>query len=111
MQTVVSASSTDMLNSQISRLGIRSYFDTVIGCDNFYAYGKSELCKEYVKKHSSDRIILVGDSTHDYDVATRSGIDCALVLSGHMNEKTLSQCSCPIFDTAYSFARYVVDQI
>lgn len=109
-QSVISASSTDMLNAQIDRLGIRSYFDSVIGCDNFYAYGKAEVCLNYVQEHRSESIILIGDSTHDHEVANLANIDSVLVLSGHMNREALSQCGCPIFDNAYSFAKFVTDQ-
>lgn len=107
-QSVVSASSSDMLHEQIERLGIVGYFDSIIGCDNFFAYGKVQLCREFVASHSEDVFILVGDSTHDYESAVHSGIDCALVLSGHMSRETLSKCGCPLFEDARSFAEYVI---
>ena len=104
-QSIISASSMDMLRSQIGRLGITDCFENIIGCDNFYAYGKSELCVEFVNRHPDDKFILIGDSTHDHEVAMAAGIDCALVLSGHMNRKTLEKCGCPIYDNAYMVAK------
>ena len=107
-QSVISASASDMLCEQIERLGISEYFENVIGCDNFFAYGKAELCRSYVDSHPNERFILVGDSTHDHESAIEAGIDCALVLSGHMNRQELSKCGCPLFDSARDFAEYVI---
>ena len=107
-QSVVSASASDMLHEQIGRLGIADYFDCIIGCDNFFAYGKAQLCRGFVQAHPEDSFILVGDSTHDYESAIASGIDCSLVLSGHMNRETLSECGCPLFEDALSFAHYIL---
>ncbi len=107
-QSVISASASDMLHEQINRLGIGGYFDSIIGCDNFFAYGKAELCRNYVSTHPNDRFLMVGDSTHDYESAMGAGIDCALVLSGHMSKEELSVCECPLFDNALNFAEYVI---
>ena len=108
-QSIISASGIQMLESQIDRLGIKGFFDNIIGCDNYFAYGKSELCVQYVHSRPQDTFILIGDSTHDYDVATAAGVDCVLVLSGHMNRATLQQCGCPIYDNAYMAAKAIIN--
>jgi len=43
--------------------------------------------------------LLIGDTTHDFDVATEIGADCILVASGHQNHKNLQQCGVPVFDS------------
>lgn len=103
-QSILSASRDDMLISQINRLGISDYFDDIIGCDNFFAYGKAHLCKKYVFEHPERRFIMIGDTTHDHDVAKSAGIDCALVTTGHMSRKVLSLCGCEVYDDCLSFA-------
>lgn len=103
-QSILSASKTDMLLSQIKRLGIENYFDDIIGCDNFFAYGKSDLCVNYVRSHPEKFFVMIGDTTHDHDVASAAGIDCVLLTTGHMSRKTLSECGCAVYNDSYRFA-------
>lgn len=108
-QSIISASLTSMLISQIERLGIKDYFYRIVGCDDFYAYGKTQLCVDFVRENNADTLLLVGDSTHDYDVAKAAGIDCALICQGHMNRQTLELCGCPVFDNALEFSEYILN--
>ncbi len=110
-QSIVSASASDMLREQIERLCISEYFDSIIGCDNIFAYGKQQALCDYVSGMPSQRILMVGDSTHDYDVAKAAGIDCALLLCGHMNYRTLSACGCDIYEDASYLADALLNTI
>lgn len=107
-QSIISASLSETLRYQTDRLKIRDYFENILGCDNFFAYGKTELCRKFVLDNSRHTFILVGDSTHDYDVAINSGIDCALISQGHMDRAALLRCDCPVFDNALEFSEYVL---
>ena len=108
-QSILSASLIDMLTSQIERLEINNYFYKIVGCDNFFAYGKTQLCVDFVRENHSDSLLLVGDSTHDYEVAKAAGIDCVLICQGHMSRQTLEQCGCPVFDNALEFSEYILN--
>ena len=107
-QSIVSASSYKMLSIQVERLGIGKYFSYIVGCDDFYAYGKRDICTRFVESHPTESFLLVGDSTHDYDVACAAGIDCALICQGHMNREKLERCSCLIFNDAFEFLKYIL---
>ena len=107
-QSIVSASSSNMLSSQIGRLGIGKYFSYIVGCDNFYAYGKCDICTQFVNSHPDESFLLVGDSTHDYEVASAAGIDCVLICQGHMDRYQLENCSCKIFDDASELMKYIL---
>ncbi len=107
-QSILSASNADMLSAQIDRLGIGGYFEQVIGCDNYFAYGKTQQCMSFVSEHPDEKFILVGDSTHDAEVARAAGIDCALVLSGHMNIQALEKCGFKLYDNPLVFAKYIL---
>ena len=50
-----------------------------------YAYGKVECGKQLMKKLniSPSEVLLIGDTTHDYDVANQMGTDCVLIPNGH----------------------------
>lgn len=108
MQSIVSASLSQTLTRQVKRLKIQEYFDNIVGCDDFFAYGKTELCRKFVLDNPDQSFILVGDSTHDYDVASAAGIDCALICQGHMDRTTLEKCGCLLFDNALEFSEYIL---
>lgn len=107
-QSIVSASLSETLTKQTKRLNIQEYFDNIIGCDDFFAYGKTQLCRKFVLDNPDQSFILVGDTTHDFDVASAAGIDCALICQGHMDRATLEKCGCLVFDDALEFSDYVM---
>ena len=104
-QSIVSASKSDMLKKQIDRLGIGSYFFDVVGCDNFFAYGKEALLSDYVKRFENDRFLLIGDTSHDAESAEKAGIDCVLLLTGHMSRRELDKCGCKVYENALCLAQ------
>ena len=111
-QSIVSASSSDILRRQIERLGISEYFECVIGCDNIYAYGKEDALCRYVSSLSSEHLpLMVGDTTHDSEVAKAAGIDCVLLLCGHMNEETLKLTGCALYSDAEELAKDLIENI
>ncbi len=103
-QSIVSASSSDMLKNQIERLNISDYFSDIIGCDNIYAYGKEAAMCSYVSRLCGESMLMVGDTTHDYEAAKAAGIDCVLLCCGHMSEKTLKETGCPVYTDAAALA-------
>ncbi len=111
-QSIVSASSSDMLRRQIERLGIAEYFESIIGCDNIYAYGKEDALCRYVSSLEVDqKPLMVGDTTHDAEAARTAGIDCVLLLCGHMNEETLKGTGCALYPDAEVMANDLIDII
>ena len=89
-QFILTASSVDMVRSQLSELGIGGYFDEIIGVDNIHAFGKSGIAAEWIKREKPESAVLIGDSDHDSEVASAVGIDCLLVSCGHMNAEKLA---------------------
>ena len=47
-------------------------------------------------------MLVIGDTTHDYETALAIGADCILFTGGHMNRETLEKCGCVLFDSFYS---------
>lgn len=89
-QLILTASSTEMVKQQLSGLGISDYFDEIIGVDNIHAYGKSDIAAEWIKLNKPEKALLIGDTTHDSEVAEKIGIDCLLVSCGHMSAEKLA---------------------
>ncbi len=91
-QTVLSASDSNMLKSQLSSLGVIDLFDEIYGKDDVYAYGKLDLAEKWRQKHRDAAAVLVGDMPHDYDSAKVIGCPCVLVTGGHSTRENLDLC-------------------
>lgn len=100
-QSILSAYSQHTLVEVVESFGLKEYFSHLVGLDNIYASSKVKLGKELMKKLelSDGEALLIGDTTHDFDVATEIGADCILVASGHQNHKNLARCGVPVFDS------------
>lgn len=103
-QVVLSATKLQMLEQQLSDLGIRAYFEEVMGLDNIYATSKAELALAWRKKHPGARAVMLGDTVHDYEVACTMHVDCILVEGGHQTREVLEQCGCPIVHNLFEIS-------
>ena len=88
-QYVLSASDKKMVFDQMSVYGIRELFEDVIAPQDGYALGKIELAKQWMSKQniSASKIVMIGDTLHDFETAEAIGIDCALIDMGHQDLK------------------------
>ena len=92
LQIILSASKIDMLEEQLSFLGVREYFSEVLGLGDIYAHSKVEIGRAWMEKVKPDRALLIGDTEHDFDVAQAIGADCVLVEGGHQPREKLEKC-------------------
>lgn len=97
-QTILSATETSMLEKQVINLGIESYFDELLGLDNIHAHSKVSIGKKWLINNRTTKALFIGDTVHDYEVASEIGIDCVLIAKGHQNRKTLESCGVLVFD-------------
>ena len=90
-QSIISASQTSMVEELLDHYEITPYFDSVHALDNHHAAGKLEAGLAWIEESSLDpeKVLLVGDTTHDYKVAMAMGVDCVLVYSGHQSHEKL----------------------
>ena len=74
---------------------IDNFFKYVQGVNNDEASGKIKEAKKLISLINAERkkILLVGDTNHDSEVAEALGIDCILIYSGHQSVNIL-QKSC-----------------
>lgn len=102
-QTILSATETSMLENQVIHLGIENYFDELLGLDNIHAHSKVSIGKQWITNNRTAKALFIGDTVHDYEVASEIGIDCVLIAKGHQNRKTLESCGVPVFDQVNEF--------
>lgn len=93
--SILSASNQVMLDDLTKYYSINKCFDFIFGVDNYIANGKIENGKKLITKIDceSDKIILIGDTDHDYEVAQNLKIDCLLISHGHQSNKRLRDVS------------------
>ncbi len=95
-QGVLSATEQTMLTEQVTSIGILPYFDCVLGRGDIYATDKSDIAARYAAEHPTERVLMVGDTAHDYQTADAGNFDCVLVEGGHQSRAALMTCGCPV---------------
>ena len=105
-QSILSAYPHETLIEIISRFNLNDFFNYIIGLDNIYATSKIELGRDLMKKigNGKAKVLLVGDTEHDYEVAAEIGADCVLIANGHQSKDKLITCYVPVFDSFTDFA-------
>lgn len=103
-QMVLSAAEHNKLVDSISFFGILEFFDTISGLDNDFAASKTDLGIEMLRSRgiSPARVCLIGDTTHDFDVAQALGCKCVLIPDGHQNRKRLSETGAVVVESLYN---------
>jgi phosphoglycolate phosphatase len=104
--SILSASETSILERMLAERHIRSYFGQLYGLDNLHASSKLELGKVMMTEIGvpKEKVLLIGDTKHDYEVARELGINCVLVAGGHQAEHRLVACGCPVLPNIAALA-------
>ena len=110
-QIVLSATEQNMLLRQISELGLDGVFDEVLGMDSIEAHSKLPAALRFKERHPDARLVMIGDTTHDFEVARAIGAECILVASGHQSRATLEKCGVPVADNAIEAAELIANGI
>jgi|FLOH01.1.fsa_nt_gi phosphoglycolate phosphatase len=100
-QFVLSAMEHSNLINSLTDKGLVNYFDEVSGINNHYAHSKLEMGIDLVNKIgiTLSEILLIGDTIHDFEVASGLGVDCILVANGHQSKKRLLQVTTNVIST------------
>ncbi len=95
-QYILSAMEHNSLTQNVTDKGIADFFNHISGIDNIYAASKEANGKKLLKEFSLDpnRSLFIGDTIHDYEVASSLGIDCALFSGGHQEISRLEATNC-----------------
>ena len=85
----LSASQIDNLKEQTDHFGLSEKFEAILGTSNIEAASKVESGKNYFKDKQDKKILFVGDTTHDAEVASAIGADALLITHGHQARDVL----------------------
>ncbi|MCD4830696.1 MAG: HAD family hydrolase [Anaerohalosphaeraceae bacterium] len=100
-QHVLSAAHQGSLEVALKKLGLRKYFEKIAGLADYYAHSKIDIGKSLLEelKVKGSEVLMIGDTTHDFEVACQTGFDCVLIPSGHQNKKRLIACGAAVCDS------------
>lgn len=89
--SLVSAAEQNTLIKTVEKYGILNYFDNIVGLTDHGAGSKADNAKRLVSTLGVplDEIFLVGDTSHDKEVADFVGCSCILVESGYESKSRL----------------------
>jgi len=95
--SILSACELRILKRMVTERHILPYFEHIYGLDDLYASSKIDLGHALfnntgLKKQGT---LLIGDTTHDYEVAQAMGIPCLLMTGGHQSDRKLAALDCP----------------
>ena len=86
---LLSASQIDNLKEQTDHFGLSEKFEVILGTSTIEAASKVEIGKNYFKDKQDKKILFVGDTTHDEEVASAIGADALLITHGHQARDVL----------------------
>ncbi len=99
--SVLSASRQASLVSLTEQFQLTHRMTDVVGIDDHYAHGKVESGQRWLADTGrvAEDMVMIGDTAHDFEVATALGASCILVSYGHSSREKLELCGCPIADS------------
>ena len=99
-QFILSAMKQDTLDQCLSHFRIDHFFEHVSGLDDHYANSKTENGHRLISgiKLKPSQLLMIGDTVHDFEVATELGCQCVLIANGHQSKKVLQKTGATVID-------------
>jgi len=99
-QFVLSAMKQDALEDCLNYQQISHFFEHVSGLDNHYAASKMENGRRLISGLNLNiaELVLIGDTVHDFEVATELGCQCILIANGHQSREVLQVTGVLVID-------------
>jgi len=99
-QYILSAMKQETLDQCLEYYQIVHFFEHVSGLDDHYANSKLETGRLMLGKIQDEprELLLIGDTVHDFEVATELGCACILVSNGHQSHKRLMSTGAMVID-------------
>jgi phosphoglycolate phosphatase len=100
-QYILSASQIYNIKTQLEFYDLTDFFEEVIGLDHIFATSKIEAGKNWLHKIGipPEKIIMFGDTNHDYETAMELGCNIALIANGHQTKERLMKTGAPVLDS------------
>jgi len=113
-QSVLSAYHQDTLREVVAHYGLTDYFTHLSGLDNIRAEGKLDRGRAHLRTldlhEAAHTVLLIGDTSHDHEVAAALGADCLLLEHGHMRADRLDACGVPLVASLDEAVEFVLQE-
>jgi phosphoglycolate phosphatase len=108
-QSILSAREQNELLYETHYYQVNSYFDHIFGLDDHYAHGKTDVGIRLMSALGipREKILFIGDTCHDAEVAAELGISCILIPNGHQSPARLIQSKVPMASSLYDLIRMI----
>ena len=108
-QSIISAQEDKLLQESVIHYKLTNFFESIMGIDHYYADSKIKIAEANKKQLNcnSHNIIMVGDTTHDYEVASALGVNCILFANGHYSRARLEQVHCRIINNLLDLLNWI----
>lgn len=99
-QFILSAMKQDALDQCLEQQNINHFFEHVSGLDNHYAASKLENGQHLIAELNlnANELVLIGDTVHDFEVASELGCQCVLISKGHQSRQILESTGALVID-------------
>lgn len=108
---ILSASRQDHLRRQTEQCGCTAWFDDLIGISDIYAKEKLSAAQTWLRHHphKDRKMIMIGDSLHDWEVAEALGWECILIDRGHQSRERLASSGKPVVSNILAAVSLILD--
>ncbi len=108
-QIIVSSSHQSIVERNSEKFGVRKYMDYLSGSDNHFVGSKLERAVNTIHKITYDhsKVIAIGDTLHDCELAVEIGADCILISTGHQSKMDLLSTGKPVIDNIKELEKYL----
>ena len=112
-QLILSAMEHEKLNELLIQKNIKRYFNNVAGLNHDYATSKIEIGYELIYEEGilPSLCCIIGDTTHDYEVANALGCECVLVCQGHQSKERLQKTGAPVLNNLWELKDFICERI
>lgn len=92
-QALISASGQRSLEKQMKGHSVNQFFSEILGLQDNLASSKAGLVKIWLDKQKipPSKVVLVGDTVHDFEVSQTVGCSCILISGGHQSLEKLAK--------------------
>lgn len=108
-QFILSAQEQSLLTKLIRYYDIEEFFDAVKGISDNYAASKVDAGKQMMAQFQLDpeESIMIGDTTHDFEVSQSLGTHCILISHGHQSPDRLRETGVPVLESFFEIEEYL----
>lgn len=100
-QVIVSASRQEALEEQVDWFPeLSGHFEALLGIGDSLGGGKSGVAERYLREQgvALDKVLFIGDTVHDFEIAQELGCGCVLTAEGHQSARRLKETGAPVLN-------------